>query len=209
MKTVTVDNLEVFGIQGAMRGMRHPLKSYDKSDTVNGLIGSNDYELLDKLCKAGKSHRKALRQIFIGCDITAPQYFWREYNTYKIGTVENSTSQMHTICKRTLRPTDFVFDSTTDEYATAAFEALLREIDSLIIIYNRTQDKNIWRLIIQLIPQSFKYTKYCTLNYEVLKAIYDDRKNHKLKEWHDFLDEMRTKIHYPELVFGFDDRTGV
>jgi len=175
-----VTNIETFNFEGAFRGMRNPLESWDKSDShtdSNGkcVLGNDDYTLANKLIKAGSDHRKFLRQIFISCDIDAPWYWWKEYATYKVGTAENSTSQMHKLGSRLLTPDDFQVDQWDDN-----FDAVLHILNSYIEHWQETKDKTTWRKMIQVMPGSYIYKRTCTLNYEVLLNMYNSRKNHKL-----------------------------
>jgi len=199
-----VENLTSFNWEGALRGMRNPKESWAKSDS--GMfytpeeddaifqMGPNDHKLAMTLARAGKDHRKFLRQIFVSCDIVAPWYFWKEYETYQVGTVENSTSQMHKMGSRPLTKADFVIDEW-DHYD----EELLALINRRIEQYKRHNGKAQWRALIQIIPASFIYRRTCTLNYEVLANMYHSRKDHKLIEWHEFLDQMIAGLPYPEL----------
>lgn len=204
-KMIIIDNFNIYNIENAIRGMRNPLQSWYKSDSFfvvnshqNYTIGPNDLELAVKLCKSGSEHRKFIRQIFISYDLTAPEYFWKEYHTVKVGTVENSTSTMHTITKRELTFEDFSIETRPDNYDI--FKNIVDNLNNLIRKYQKEENINlkkiIWRTIIQMLPMSFNYTKTCTLNYENLRNIYHQRKNHKLQEWLDYCDYMKNNILY-------------
>lgn len=208
-----IEHIQTFNWEGAIRGMRNPMKSWDKIDsdfiTVQGVeqpeLGEKDKELCMKLIKAGGEHRKFLRQIFISFDLTAPDYFWKEYETYQIGVTENSTSTMHTLMKRDLTIEDFEFDGECGaEFEVDFFYSIINEINHQRNIYlkldNEKHKKMVWRYIIQILPMSFLYTRTCTMNYEVLINIYHQRKNHKLKEWQIFLNNMLLSIPYPEFI---------
>jgi hypothetical protein len=209
---VKIENIETAGWQTALRGMRNPKESWDKSDTTYDVIrshviqiiptiGPNDYKLAMALITAGSDHRKFLRQIYIGMDLSCAWGIWKEYATYKIGTVENSTSQMHKLGARLLTKDDFALD-TWDKDA----ETMLYIINERIAMYQRVRDarasnlEQIWRDMLHLIPASFIYKRTCTLNYEVLRNMYNARKNHKQKEWRMILDILLNTIPYPEFI---------
>lgn len=196
---IKVANVKVMNLEGAIRGMRNPLESWMKSDSdwvkpeVSDVenpcylkqyynqgyiyqLGENDYDLAMRLVKAGSDHRKFLRQILVSMDINAPSLFWREFDTYKIGTVANSTSQMQTIGNRELTKYDFAYID----------ESTLNKINSIIKMYQHTGDKDYRDLIYHIMPASFLYTRTVTLNYEVLRNMYHARKNHKLSQWRTF-----------------------
>ena len=195
---IKVENIEVFNLNGAIRGMRNPLESWDKSDSSNKdgvfIIGPNDLSLALKLVKAGTDHSKFLRQIFVCFDITAPDYWWKEEATYKIGTVENSTSTMHHITSRPLTTEDFSWDVITD-YKIATLDYL----NKMIEWYKADKNPIIWRDIIQMLPMSFNYTRTFTANYAVLRNMYGSRRLHKLQEWRDFCSVITT-LPYSELI---------
>lgn len=170
--------------------MCNPLNSWSKSDSrydENGfyVLGENDLGLARKLCRAGSDHRKFIRQIFVSADITAPLYWWKEYDTYKVGTVANSTSTMHKIHSNPFRTEDFSCEKMNPE-TRAYFEELVAFLERLRIRYNETKDKTDWYSMIQLLPTSYNQMRTCTFNYENLINIYHARKNHKLEEWHVF-----------------------
>jgi hypothetical protein len=203
-----LENVVVSNIEGAIRGMRNPLESYHLSDSYwsnnddnedkeyieEFIIGPNDLKLAMQLKKAGSDHRKFLRQIFVCFDLTMPEYFWKQYHTYKVSTVENSTSQMHTLGKRLLTYDDFLLDEKDNE----VFNILVSRINSYISSWQATKNKDIWRTIIQLMPQSYLYKKTCTLTYENLINMYNARKNHKLDEWQWFIRNILKECPYSE-----------
>ena len=199
--------------------MRNPLNSWGKSDSYfdgeyckkcahrdadcdpenpcfkNGVLGGNDLELMKKLVKSGTDHRKFMRFITVSCDITAPLYWWKEYDTYKVGTVANSCSTMHTITNKEFTPDDFShehlssFSCAGSSYEFDAMDWLystIRRLNLLRDCYLQTKDKNYWWQIIQLLPSSYNQRRTVLLNYEVLLNMYHARKNHKLDEWRDF-----------------------
>lgn len=184
---IKFDNIEVSGFKAAIRGMRNPLNSWDKidSDFKTDTLGENDYKLAMKLVKAGMDHRKFMRMINVTVDIIAPLYWWKEFDTYKVGTVSNSCSTMHTIHKK-----EFTFDDFSHEHLDACS---LKVLDYTIVELNvnrgsylETKDKKWWWQMIQLLPSSYNQKRTIQLNYEVLANIYKSRKNHKLDEWQDF-----------------------
>jgi len=194
-----VKKVKVFNIEGAIRGMRNPLQSYKSSDTVicgdRVDIGEKDLSLMKKLTVAGKDHRKFLRQIFVSYDVMAPEYWWKQYHTYKVSTTENSTSQMHTLGQRLLNRNDFELEEDFK-----GFDIILEEINDLICSWQSNKDVVVWRKLIQLMPQSFLYLKTCTTSYEGLIAICLSRKNHKLKEWNLFIESMFQNCPYLKVL---------
>lgn len=201
---IKLENTEVFNFDGAIRGMRNPLNSWDKSDSCWDMIknrfniGENDLSLMKKLIKAGSEHRKFLRQIFVSVDITAPLYWWKEFDTYKVGTVADSCSTMHKIADK-----EFVLEDFSHEHLMEVNEESLRVLIR-VLNWNRnmfleTEDKKYWWQLIQLLPSSYNQRRTVTLNYEVLLAIYKQRKNHKLDEWRTFCDWIK-ELPYAELI---------
>ena len=206
---IKIENTEVVGIEHAIRGMRNPLNSWDKSDSqyiyLNGFkagydIGENDLSLMKKLGNAGNDHGKFLRMITVYFDIVAPLYFLKEFDTYKVGTVANSCSTMHKIQAK-----EFTRDDFSCEHL---YKDSLEALDTTIKILNTyrsgfifTQDKKMWWQMIQLLPSSYNQRRTIMLNYAVLKNMYNARKAHKLDEWHDFCDWVKTLPH-SELITG-------
>ena len=238
-----IENFEVVGWEHAIRGMRNPMNSWEKSDSgycVQDLsrdcnscvhkhtnyptcrcggfdIGPNDYALMKKLRKAGTDHRKFMRMITVYLDITAPLYWWKEFDTYKVGTVANSCSTMHKIAAK-----EFTLEDFSCEYL---IKESIGELQNVIDKLNYFRDKFInwkksdffidndqqlvdreviWRQMIQLLPSSYNQKRTVMLNYEVLANIYESRKNHKLDEWHTFchwIDELP----YSELITGYEE----
>lgn len=183
---IKITNIETWGWRHAIRGMRNPLNSWDKSDSIfnetETYIGNADLDLMRRLYRAGTEHRKFLRQIFVSMDITAPLYWWKEFDTYKVGTVSNSTSTMHTLFKKDLSLMDFSKDKLND----VGLEELENIIDTLnlnIEAYNETHDKEYWYQVIQLLPSSFNQKRTITMNYENVVTIIKQREGHKLAEW--------------------------
>ena len=183
---IKITKIETWGWRHAIRGMRNPLNSWDKSDSTfnenETHIGDADLDLMNRLYRAGTEHRKFLRQIFVSMDITAPLYWWKEFDTYKVGTVSNSTSTMHTLFKKDLSLMDFSKDKLND----VGLEELENIIDTLnlnIEAYNETHDKEYWYQVIQLLPSSFNQKRTITMNYENIVTIIKQREGHKLDEW--------------------------
>ncbi len=193
---IKVEFLEAFNFRGAIRGLRNPFKSWAKSDSTfkDGIvIGPNDLGLMRRLFKAGKDHRKYTRQILVSMDITAPDYFFKEFSTYKIGTVENSTSLMHMAHKRPFKLEDFSLEALM---SLDRMRAKIHELNELREMYLQTKDKEIWKAMMQLIPMSYNYTRHITLNYEVLYNMYFSRKDHKLSEWREFCRIISNELPY-------------
>ena len=191
---ITIENTEAFGWEAAIRGLRNPKNSWGKSDSrwedksndeVKWIIGENDMKLMMRLAKAGPEHAKYRRMIVVYADVTAPRYWWTEYDTYKVGTVENSCSTMHKIADKKFTPEDF----STEHLVGKSFAALKNTLDVMNLErehYLATKDKDCWWQMIQLLPQSYNQKRTIMLNYEVLANIYKQRKNHKLDEWTKF-----------------------
>ncbi len=199
---IKLERYDVFNFENAMRGARNPLNSWARMDskTVDEKFefGPNDLDLAKRLCRAGSDHRKFIRQIFVTVDITAPLYWWKEYDTYKVGTVANSTSTMHKIHSKTFELEDFSIDHMTDE--TVEFmKKNIEFLEALRVKYNETKDKKLWYSIIQLLPESYNQMRTCTFNYENLLGMYNSRKNHKLQEWHTFCDWALEMPYFKEL----------
>ena len=203
-----IEKTEFAGFEAAIRGARNPMNSWDKSDTVPGygdngcdaIIGENDLGLLKRLRKAGTDHRKFMRMIVVWCDITAPLYWWKEFDTYKVGTVANSCSTMHKIHARPFTLMDF-----SHEHLEPECRGLLITVISYLNIereyFVKSKSKTDWYQMIQLLPTSYNQKRTVMLNYEVLANIYHSRKNHKLEEWHTFCDWIKT-LPYSELITG-------
>ena len=210
------ENTETFNWQGSLRGMRNPMNSWERSDsTFNPLmIGTNDLGLAQRLVRAGNEHMKFMRQIFISVDITAPLYWWKEFDTYKVGTVANSTSTMHKLAAAPITKEVFDFDgldlivaegtaphSSGWEYRFEDYiEDIVTMCETLRLKYIETNNKFYWRALIQILPSAFLQTRTVTMSYANLRNIYFQRKNHKLKEWHQFCDWITTLPYANELI---------
>ena len=189
--------------ENAMRGARNPLNSWARSDSSydengNFVFGLNDLDLAKRLCQAGNDHRKFIRQIFISVDITAPIYWWKEYDTYKVGTVANSTSTMHKIHSKPFELADFSTDHMTDE-ALDTMKVMVESLEEIRLKYMETKDKALWYSLIQLLPESYHQMRTCTMSYENAIAMYNARHNHKLEEWHTFCDWVCELPYFMEL----------
>lgn len=197
---IRIDNLQVYGFESAMRGMRNPLKSWDKNDTTDIYIGDNDLDLLLRLCKAGADHRKVLRQMLVSFNVTAPLYWWKEFDTYKVGVTSNSTSTMHKLCSRPLTVHDFSFEDMHEQEWIVG--VLLDNLNSRIRDYkdDMKQNKSLWRTIIQLLPCAYNQTRTITCNYENILNMYQQRKHHKLSEWVEFCTYMYNNLDYFKMI---------
>lgn len=204
---IKIENIRVYNMLDAVKGIRNAMKSWDKSDSDMSKIGPKDLELALKLVKAGSDHRKFLRQIFVSMNITAPLYWWKEMDTYKVGTVANSESTMHTLTHRALTEEDFSWDEVTC-YRIALLEHLnellekVRECKKNGLI---DRAKRFWRELIQDLPSSFNQMRTWTANYEVLRNIYHARKHHKLDEWREFCSVIESLPH-SELITTEEDK---
>lgn len=198
---IKLERFEVVNFANAIRGARNPMNSWDRMDSavVDGIftMGPNDLSLAKRLCKAGSDHRKFVRQIFVTVDITAPLYWWKEYDTYKVGTVANSTSTMHKIHSKPFDMSDFSVDFLTDE-AYGFMEHTVEYLESIRVKYNETKDKALWYSMIQLLPESYNQMRTCTFNYENLISMYHSRKNHKLSEWRTFCEWAESLPYFKE-----------
>lgn len=227
---ITFEHAEVVGWEAAIRGMRNPMNSWERSDSqlckssdgfedcrvgVHGgcprrdedyfkedifCIGKNDFELMQRLARAGTDHRKFMRMIVVYVDVTAPRYWWAEADTYKVGTVANSCSTMHKIHTKELTPDDFSHEFFFGE-EELVLERILYQLNYCREKFNATGNKNWWWKIIQLLPQSYNQRRTLMLNYEVLANIYHARRNHKLTEWREFCHWIES-LPYSELITG-------
>ena len=202
---ISIKRTSVFNFENAVRGARNPMNSWAKSDSCydeNGtfVLGKNDLDLCMRLAKAGSDHRKYLRQIFVSVDITAPLYWWKEADQYKVGTVTNSCSTMHKIHAKEFELSDFSCERM-DEYGKNILEIIVRYLNENRNEYNKTKDKQKWENMIQMLPTSYNQLRTVTLNYEVLSNMYHARKSHKLAEWHDFCGWIEN-LPYSELITG-------
>ena len=194
----------------AMRGARNPMNSWARYDSYfdengNFVFGENDLSLAKRLCQAGTDHRKFVRMIFVSVDVTAPMYWWKEYDTYKVGTVANSTSTMHKITSKPFELSDFSVDHMNED-GIKAMEKVIETLEDLRLKFLETKDKTIWYTIIQLLPSSYNQMRTCTLNYENLCNIYYARRNHKLEEWHTYCDWITQLPYFKDLFIQEDQK---
>ena len=230
---IKIEKFEVLGWEHAIRGMRNPMNSWEKSDShscgtcgdcdncidyencpygydyLKTIVGPNDLDLMKRLRNAGTDHRKFMRMITVYLDITAPLYWWKEFDTYKVGTVANSCSTMHKIAAKKFELSDFscehLFHNVNDTEMWLDID-FFNVLDNTIFylnkareLYLKTHDKKYWWQMIQLLPSSYNQKRTVMLNYEVLANIYPMRKNHKLDEWRDFCEWIET-LPYSELI---------
>ncbi|MBR6651050.1 MAG: hypothetical protein IKL36_06530 [Clostridia bacterium] len=189
---IKLDKTSVMNVDNAIRGARNPLNSWDKSDSYydednNFVLGEADMGLGHRLAIAGNDHRKFLRMVFVSVDITAPLYWWKEYDTYKVGTVANSTSTMHKIHSKPFSREDFSCDRMSEK-ALACLDNVINVLEETRLEFVETKERAHWDDLIQLLPSSYNQTRTCTMNYENLINMYYARRNHKLPEWHVFCD---------------------
>lgn len=214
---IKFENTEVMGWEHAIRGMRNPLESWEKSDSDWDYdcfeydfaeyrtkdefeVGPNDLDLMMRLRNAGTDHRKFMRMIAVYVDITAPLYWWKEFDTYKVGTVANSCSTMHTIHKKEFTLDDFSCEHLMGE-SHSLLEDIIVDLNECRKWYMDTKDKQYWWQMIQLLPTSYNQKRTVMLNYEVLTNMYKSRKDHKLDEWHEFCCWIQ-HLPYSELIVG-------
>lgn len=206
---IVLERTSVMNLENALRGARNPMNSWGRMDSFydkegNYVLGPNDLDLAKRLRKAGSDHRKYIRQIFVSVDITAPLYWWKEYDTYKVGTVANSTSTMHKIHSRPFEMDDFSHDRMTPD--TKAFLGIIVErLEDIRLKFVKDKKKEDWYDLIQLLPSSYNQMRTCSMNYETLINIYFARKNHKLAEWHTFCDWIRSLPYAAELILAEEE----
>ena len=201
---IKITRVNVYNFENAVRGARNPMNSWDKIDSYYNdegqyILGENDLKLAAKLCAAGSDHRKFMRQIFVSVDINAPLYWWKEFDTYKVGTTANSTSTMHKIHSKRFEIDDFSHDQLDDECKDILLN-LLDVLEKTRKKYNASKDKSEWYKIIQLLPSSYNQLRTCTMSYENLLNMYHARKSHKLQEWRDFCDWINTLPYAEQLI---------
>ncbi len=203
---IKLERYSVMNLENAIRGARNPLNSWAKSDSFydeNGqyVLGAADMSLAARLCGAGTDHRKFIRQIFISVDITAPLYWWKEYDTYKVGTTANSTSTMHKIHSKPFEMADFSTDRM-NQSALACMEKTVQCLEALRLAYLESKDKTVWYSMIQLLPSSYNQMRTCTFSYENAANMYHARKAHKLDEWHVFCDWLASLPYADIMITG-------
>lgn len=221
---IKIEYTDVYGFEAAIRGMRNPMNSWDKSDTVfdgdKWSVGENDLALMRKLARAGDDHGKFARFINVTVDITAPLYFYKELDTYKVGTVANSCSTMHKIMDKPFELSDFSWEKVPDFNNDSYIEEQLNLFNDLRDTYlnfdeyyengvlhkNLKSKKDVWYALIQLLPSSYNQRRTVQLNYQVLNRIYHARKNHKLDEWHAFCDWIESLPYFKEIYLSGDNK---
>lgn len=230
-----IDNLDVFNFEGAFRGLRNPMNSWDKSDSsfdtkcdieeadkdicsvccrMTGYdkpcapqIGENDINLAQRMIKAGDSDAKFLRQILVSVDIDAPLFWWKEMSQYKVATVTNSCSTMHKLASTPITKECFSLDNGfLDTRYSIYMDKYIKVLEEMRQEYNRTKDKELWRSLIQMLPESWNQTRTWTGNYAVLRNIYFQRKNHRLSEWHQFC-ECIEKLPYSQYLLTYNEKS--
>ena len=199
-----VERITVCNMENAIRGARNPMNSWARMDSYyddkcNFVLGANDLALASRLAVAGSDHRKFLRQVFVSMDITAPLYWWKEFDTYKVGTVANSTSTMHKVHTKEFTRDDFSCDRLTPE-GLKVLDTLIEFLEEQRVKFNDIQDRGHWHNIIQLLPSSFNQMRTVSLNYEVLINIYYARRHHKLAEWHTLCEAIEKLPYANELI---------
>ena len=213
---IKIENTEVYGFEAAIRGMRNPMNSWEKSDSYHEddafVLGKNDLALMKSLVKAGPDHSKFMRMITVTCDITAPLYFYKEWDTYKVGTVRNSCSTMHKIADKKFDITDFSYEHLRDR-SLFLLREVIQELNLWREIYNNgyppesgceaiePEKKEVWWQMIQLLPSSYNQRATVQLNYAVLRNMYKSRKEHKLDEWRTFCEWVES-LPYSEIITG-------
>ena len=206
---IKLERTSVMNLENAMRGARNPMNSWGRMDSSydeNGqyVLGPNDLSLAVRLRKAGSDHRKFIRQIFVSVDITAPLYWWKEYDTYKVATVANSTSTMHKIHSKAFEREDFSVDHMT-ETTLEFMDTIIEKLEEIRLRYLETKSKADWYDMIQLLPSSYNQMRTCTMNYENLINMYYARRSHKLQEWHTFCDWIKTLPYAKELILAEEE----
>ena len=216
---ITIENAEVYGWDAAIRGMRNPMNSWDRRDSYWGMwedlssinpcdepfffVGPNDHKLMMDLTKAGTEHAKYRRMIVVYVDITAPLYWWKEFDTYKVGTVANSCSTMHKIAEKEFTLEDFSCEHLEQWTKENVLGCVINGLNIYRSRFLETTNKNYWWHMIQLLPSSYNQRRTVMLNYEVLAGIYHQRQGHKLDEWRDFCTWIET-LPYSEIITGKD-----
>ena len=206
---IKLERPSVMNLENAMRGARNPMNSWGRMDSSydedgNFCLGPNDLDLGRRLRKAGSDHRKFIRQIFVSVDITAPLYWWKEYDTYKVATVANSTSTMHKIHCKAFELDDFSHDHLTKD-SLEFMGVIIDRLESIRQKFVAEKKKEDWYDLIQLLPSSYNQMRTCTMNYETLVNIYFARRNHKLQEWHTFCHWIESLPYAKELIIAQEE----
>lgn len=206
---IKLERTSVMNLENAMRGARNPMNSWGRMDSSydedgNFCLGPNDLDLGRRLRKAGSDHRKFIRQIFVSVDIIAPLYWWKEYDTYKVATVANSTSTMHKIHSKAFELDDFSHDHLTKD-SLEFMGVIIDRLESIRQKFVAEKKKEDWYDLIQLLPSSYNQMRTCTMNYETLVNIYFARRNHKLQEWHTFCHWIESLPYAKELIIAQEE----
>ena len=201
---IRITEVNVYNLENALRGARNPMNSWPKSDSYYDAqgrytLGENDMKLATKLCKAGSDHRKFMRQILLCADILAPLYWWKEFDTYKVGTTANSTSTMHKIHAKPFELEDFSHDQL-DDAGLQVLHSIIHALEEARERFNANKDKAEWYKLIQLLPSGYNQLRTCTMSYENLVNMYHARKTHKLYEWREFCGWVETLPYAKELI---------
>lgn len=207
---IKLERTSVMNLENAIRGARNPMNSWAKMDSYydedgNYVLGENDLGLGMRLCNAGSDHRKFLRQIFVSVDITAPLYWYKEFDTYKVGTVANSTSTMHKIQAKEFTRDDFSHDHMSD-FALASLDRAIADLEDRRQKFVETKDKSYWYDMIQMLPSSYNQLRTVTMNYENLVNIYYARRFHKLDEWHEVCRWIESLPYAKEFILSLDKK---
>ena len=202
---IKVENIDVFNFEGAIRGMRNPMNSWDKSDSYHEtfghyIVGKNDLNLMRTLYNAGSEHRKYLRQIFVSMDITAPLYWWKEFDTYKIGTTADSCSTMHKIHAKEFELDDFSHEHLSEDVIRNPLNATINCLNFFRELYLQHKDKDDWWQMIQLLPSSYNQKRTVTFTYENVVTMIRQRTGHKLDEWNDFVSILKSLPYVQEII---------
>lgn len=226
---IKIEHIKVSNLEGAIRGLRNPLNSWDKSDSFSSFtkyteiyfnedkeyiqcdfeIGPADLRLAQRMVTAGTDEAKFMRQIFVCFDLTAPLFYWKEFDTYKVGTVSNSCSTMHTLAREPITAKNFSFnaDEKLTELSTENYlymrdmiKDIIEKCEWLRQKFMETKDKRYWRLLVQMLPNAWNQKRTITLNYQVLRAQYFSRRNHKLSEWREYCNFIEKLPYGKELI---------
>jgi hypothetical protein len=204
---IRVDDVNVWGFNHAMRGMRNPMNSWDRADTIFDLeggvfrMGDADQQLMHRLFRAGTEHRKYMRQIFVSMDITAPLYWWKEFDTYKVGTTANSCSTMHKIAAKEFTDNDFSLEHLEGD-ANFCAGVVIETLNDYRKKYLNTKDKRYWWCLIQLLPSSYNQKRTVTMDYENAASMIRQRTGHKLDEWNDFVKVLSDLPYMDDIMNG-------
>lgn len=210
---IKVENIDVYGFETAIRGMRNPMNSWDKSDSYyepanfcdkSYIVGDDDLALMRKLYRGGTEHRKYSRQIWVGMDITTNHIVWAEFDTYKVGVTRNSCSKMHKIHVKGFEPDDFSHEGISEVggFAEEHFRKTLEVLEKLRVLFNTTHEKKYWRAMLELLPMGYNLKATVTMNYENVFNIIRQRSNHKMFEWIEFCNILRNELPLVDEIMG-------